>query len=106
VFADMADRTQVWQTGLEGFDMKESVVIRQWRQEGKAEGLAMGALTNARAAVVSVLQARFPDVSVSEGVRTALERTADIQQLTDWLRQAALIPSPGDFERLLISSDA
>ncbi len=33
VFAEMAGRKQLWQTGLEGFNMQESKVIRGWRQE-------------------------------------------------------------------------
>ncbi len=36
-----------------------------------------------------------------EGVRSALEKSKDAQQLTDWLRQAALTASPVDFERFL-----
>ena len=51
--------------------------------------------------MVNVLQARFPGTPVPEGVRSALEKNADVQQLTDWLREAALTASPGDFERFV-----
>jgi len=93
VFAEMAGRKQLWETGLEGFNVQESEVIRGWRQEGS--------LTTARAAVVNVLQTRFPGVPLPEGVRSALEKNADARQLSDWLRQAVLTASPADFERSL-----
>ena len=96
VFAEMAGRTALWQTGLEGFNMQESKIMRGWREGG--------ALTNARAAVVNVLQARFPGTPVPEGVTSALEKNADLRQLTDWLRESALTASPADFERFLAAA--
>jgi hypothetical protein len=101
VFADMAGRKQLWETGLEGFNMQESTIMRQWREEAKKQGIEEGTLTNARAAVVNVLQARFPQTPVPEGVRAALEKNADVQQLTYWHREAVLTASRADFERYL-----
>jgi hypothetical protein len=101
VFADMAGRTALWQTGLEGFNMQESKIMRQWRQEGIEKGIEEGALTTARAAVVNVLQTRFPEAPVPDGVRSALEKNADVRQLSDWLREAVLTVSLADFERFL-----
>jgi hypothetical protein len=101
VFAEMAGRAPIWKTGLEGFDMQESALIQGWRKEG----IEQGALRNARAAVVKVLQARFLGAAVPEGVRSALEKSTDVQQLTDWLGVAALTASPADFERFLTSAD-
>ncbi len=100
VFADLAGRKQLWQTGLEGFNVRESEVVREWHKEAFQEGT----LTNARAAVVNVLQARFPEAPVPDGVRSALEKNTDVRQLSDWLRQAVLTPSPTDFERSLTPS--
>ncbi len=100
VFADMAGRKQLWQTGLEGFSMQESTIMREWREEA----MEKGSLTTARAAVVNVLQARFPEAPLPEGVRSALEKNADVRQLTAWLRDAALTASPADFERSLTAS--
>ena len=73
--------------------MQESTVIRGWREEGS--------LKTARAAVMNVLQARFPQTPVSEIVRSTLEKNKDIKQLTDWHREAVLTNSPGEFERFL-----
>jgi hypothetical protein len=101
VFAEMAGRTALWQMGLEDFNVQESAIMRQWRKDGVEEGIEKGALTTARAAVVNVLQARFPGAPVPDGVRSALEKNADVRQLTDWLREAALTASPADFERFL-----
>jgi hypothetical protein len=96
VFAEMAGRKQLWQTELEGFNMQESTIIRGWREEG--------ALTNARAAVVNVLQTRFPEAPLPEGVRSALEKNADVRQLSEWLREAVLTASLADFERFLAAA--
>ena len=104
VFAEMAGRTTLWQTGLEGFPMQESAIMRQWRKDGMEEGIEKGALTTARAAVLNVLQTRFPGTPVPEGVRVALEKSVDVRQLTDWLREAVLTASPGDFERLVAAN--
>src|ERR1700693_2550139 len=65
VFAEMAGRKQLWKTGLEGFDVQESEIVRGWRQEG----IEKGSLMTARAAVVKVLQARFPEAPVHDGGR-------------------------------------
>jgi hypothetical protein len=109
VFAELAGRDTLWKAGLEGFDMQESAIMRGWRKEGLDEGMEKGmekgALTTARAAVLKVLQARFPGEPVPEGVRAALERSADLGRLTDWLGVAALTASPADFERSLASAN-
>jgi hypothetical protein len=108
VFAEMAGRKPVWEPELKGLNVQESPIMRGWRKQGKdeghKEGLKEGTLKNARAAVVSVLQARFPEVPVPEGVRSALDRNEDARQLTDWLQRAALTASPADFERSLANS--
>ena len=140
VFAEMTGRKLLWQTGLEGFNMQESTIMRQWREEaakqgrdaglkegrdkglkegrdeglkeglkegrdeGLKEGLKEGTLMAARAAVLNVLQARFPETPLPEGVRGALEKNADVRQLNDWLREAALTASPADFERFLAAA--
>ncbi len=102
VFADMADRKELWKAGLGGFNVRESEVVREWRKEAFEEGT----LTTARAAVVNVLEARFPTVPVPEGVRSALEKNTDVRQLSDWLRRAVLTASPADFERFLTTPAA
>jgi hypothetical protein len=95
VFAEMAGRKALWVSELEGFNMQESTLIRGWREEG--------AVANARAAVVRVLQARFPETPIPEGVRSALEKNKDVQLLAGWLVEAAVTSSPADFLRFLTS---
>jgi hypothetical protein len=113
VFAEMAGRKQVWETELEGFGMQESPIMRRWRKDGVEEGIEKGieegiekgTLSMARAAVENVLQTRFPGTPVPEGVRSALEKNADVRQLTDWLREAVVTASPADFERFLAAAN-
>jgi hypothetical protein len=98
VFAEMAGRKALWDSELEGFNVQESTIMRGYREEG--------AVANARAAVLTVLQTRFPETPVPEGVRSALEKNADLRQLTVWHREAILTPSPADFERSLAAPTA
>jgi len=35
VFAEMAGRKELWKKGLEGFNMQESTIMREWREETK-----------------------------------------------------------------------
>jgi hypothetical protein len=105
----MAGRKPLWEPELGGFNMQESPIMRKWRQEardkgveeGMEKGMEKGALTTARAAVVNVLQARFPQTPVPAGVHAALEKNTDLGTLTDWHREAVLTGSPADFERFL-----
>ena len=65
------------------------------------EGLKEGSLTVARTAVLSVLQTRFPGAPVPEGVRSALEKSTDIQKMNAWLHEAVLTAAPADLEHFL-----
>jgi hypothetical protein len=38
VFADAADRKPIWDKALEGWNVRESSVVKEWRDEGQAEG--------------------------------------------------------------------
>ena len=39
VFAEMAGRTTLWQTGLEGFNVQESKIMRSWSESGALTNL-------------------------------------------------------------------
>jgi hypothetical protein len=103
VFAEMAGRKTLWETELGGFNLQESTVMNKWRKEATEKGIEMGALTTARAAVLNVLQVRFPGASIPDGVRSAVEKNDDVRLLADWLGKAAVTASPGDFERSVVA---
>lgn len=40
VFAPLTNTTDVWNHALEGFNMKQSAIVNEWKAEGKAKGKA------------------------------------------------------------------
>ena len=42
LFAELTDCVPQWRTGMEGWDMRESTVVAEWKAEGRAEGRAEG----------------------------------------------------------------
>ena len=42
LFAELTDCAAVWKSGREGWDMRESTIVAEWRAEGIAEGKAEG----------------------------------------------------------------
>ena len=88
---------ELWNKGLEGFNMQESTIMREWRKEAREEGW----LNSARSAVLNESGSTFPKDTCARRGPAALEKNANVQQLTDWQREAALTASPADFERFL-----
>ena len=42
VFAELTDCAALWKSGLEGWDMRESTIVAEWKAEARAEGMAEG----------------------------------------------------------------
>jgi hypothetical protein len=42
LFAELADRAETWTLALEGWEMRPSQVVEEWRNEGRVEGRAEG----------------------------------------------------------------
>ena len=115
-FADLADRRPAWVTGLEGFNVKESQVLRQLMREvledatkesrqegireGRQEGLQMGELSRLREDVRLILSVRLP-APTPEDVERAIASAADVSVLTRWLQAAAMATSWEDFRSQL-----
>jgi hypothetical protein len=38
LFAELADRAETWKLALEGWEMRPSQVVEEWRNEGRVEG--------------------------------------------------------------------
>lgn len=87
VFADAADRKPIWDAALEGWNVKESSVVKEWREEGKAEGQAT--------ALIAVLEARFSQVPAE--LQTRIGQTADLTILKSWLTHAVRAASLAEF---------
>ena len=79
VFAEAAGRKELWVKQLEGWNMKVSTVVEEWRLEGEVRGLVAG--------VLGVLEAKFGGVPPE--LADAIRPTTDAAQLRSWLIAAS-----------------
>jgi predicted transposase YdaD len=96
VFAELAGRRTEWKQALEGWNMRQSMVITEWqdeaRAEGREEGREEGRRETQRAALLQVLEARF-SVPVPNDLTTAIQADADAEELARWLKIASTADS-------------
>lgn len=99
VFAEAANCKDVWKQALKGWQMTESMQVREWQAEalakGEAIGEAKGEAKGRAAAVVKVLEARF--TSVPQDLADAIRATTDLDTLDHWLPLAAVADSLDSF---------
>ncbi len=88
VFAELAGRKDAWRQSLEGWNMRESMVISGWQAEARRDDL------------LRVLQARFL-VPIPEEVSAAVEAQDDLNELSRWLVLAATAESLDAFRSAL-----
>jgi hypothetical protein len=80
LFGELTGCEAVWQSGLEGWNMRESTVVAEWKAEGRAEGIAEGK----RDALLLVLGQKF-QAQVPDELVAAIEAQADVDVLSQWL---------------------
>jgi len=84
IFADFADRKPIWKAELEGWNVRESTVIREWQLEAKVE--------NTQEKLLELLQGKF-GASLPTDVRDGIERCKKLDTLNQWFRAAITAPS-------------
>lgn len=89
VFAELADRHEVWKQALEGFNVRESSVVNEWVAEGKVERRAED--------VRKVLEARFK--TLPEDLIARLTSTRVDEVLLSWLLLAAQVENLEQFRQ-------
>jgi hypothetical protein len=82
VFAELANCQDVWRKALEGWDMKESQIVKEWEDKARREGEAKGKTEGKAEALLQFLQKRFK--TVPDDLRTAI-LAAQEDRLTGWL---------------------
>ena len=92
VFADLADRKEIWKQGLEDWNVKQSTVANEWRTEGIAVGLTKGD----QKAILNLLQIRFH--SKPPEIVERVMATQDADRLSRWFELAATEASLEDFQ--------
>jgi hypothetical protein len=79
VFSRLAKREEVWSPYLEGMNVEESSVLREWADSGAVKAL--------REKVMLVLRDRFPG-AVPSDLESALNRQRDAAVMSQWFDQA------------------
>jgi hypothetical protein len=102
VFAELADRQDVWKAGLEGWDVEESMVVKEWQEQalakglarglaqGLAEGQSIGAVTATRAKLVRLMEKRFGP-SLPADLVAAVNAQTDLATLDRWFDDAITV---------------
>jgi hypothetical protein len=80
VFADLANCLPVWKQGLEGWNMRKSQIVEEWREEGRQEGR----IEAFRDLLLRRLQKRFSALSAPEVIAVVQAQT-NADELLRWL---------------------
>jgi hypothetical protein len=92
IFADLTDRVEQWRSGLEGWNMRESTVVAEWKAEGRAEGK--------REDLLRLLELKFRATVPSDLVST-VENQSNLDILTNWFDSAVLADSLEAFRKAI-----
>lgn len=85
MFAELTGCQEVWKTALEGFNVRQSVVVNDWKAEAKIEGIQ------------GLLTARLGGVPAD--IAAKLAETRDLAVLQTWLVLAGQAPNLDDFRK-------
>jgi len=85
VFAELTGHQEVWKTALEGFNVRQSVVVNDWKAEAKIEGIQ------------GLLTARLGGVPAD--IAAKLAETRDLSVLQTWLILAGQAATLDDFRK-------
>ena len=120
VFAELANRLNQWKGELEGWNMRESQVVSEWRAEGRKQGQAegrkqgqvegrkqgqvegreQGRAEGQQTALLQFLKKRFND-GMPKNVTNVIKRESNLEILARWIEQAAIAESLEDFLRVI-----
>jgi hypothetical protein len=99
VFAEWVGHRSVWQPSLEGFNVRQLEIVREWRDEGCAEGR----LESLRSSLEKVLRKRYPP-DVPSDVAEVIQQTTDPEMLSTWFDAALEAQSLDEFRTAMRSS--
>jgi hypothetical protein len=101
VFAELARCLGAWKTALEGWNVKTSEVVEEWKAEGRAEGQ----LQATRGKLLRALQVRFGPDLPGELVK-AIEEESNASALDRWFDLALTAPSLDRFRAAFSTNGA
>jgi hypothetical protein len=85
VLAELTGSQEAWTIALEGFNVRQSVVVNEWKAEAKVEGIE------------GLLKARLGGVPAD--IAAKLAKTRDLAVLQSWLILAGQAPTLDDFRK-------
>jgi hypothetical protein len=107
LFAELTDYAAVWKSGLEGWNMRESTIVAEWKAEGRAEGMAAGMAEGvakgmaegvAKGMAEGVAKAKRSDLlellgekfgsPIAPDLVATIEAQADVDVLSRWFKAA------------------
>jgi hypothetical protein len=88
IFSELTDSRRVWEKGLEGFNVRESIFGRELRTEGRVETYQEN--------LVRVLRSRFPGAQLDD-VEQRVKQQKKADELSRWFDLALSVGSPDDF---------
>ena len=92
LFAELAGRTEAWKKALEGWNMRPSQVVEEWRNEGRVEGQ----LATRREDLLALLEERFG--ALPDGLLQRIQATTDVERLKAALRQVLHLHTAKDLQ--------
>jgi hypothetical protein len=106
VFAELTGCADLWRSALKEWNMRESMIVNEWKAEARAEGLAEGRAEGRtegqRSALLLVLGQRF-HTPVPRDLVAAVEAQSDSAVLTRWLTTALAADSLDAFRTAIAS---
>src|SRR5262249_38336023 len=94
--AEWADHAARWRFGLEGWNMRESSIVAEWKAEGRAEGEPVGIASTKRADLLRLLVLNLQTVVPSD-LASVIESQEDLDVLACWFDNAIMAESLVDF---------
>jgi hypothetical protein len=99
LFAEAAGCAELWQEALEGWEMIESKIVKEWTAQARQEGVMEGEIRGLRKGLLLLLNSRFG--TVPGDLAAAIHACTDLEKLNGWMDQATVTPSLDEFSRLV-----
>jgi hypothetical protein len=93
VFAEWAGHRAVWQQALEGFNVRQLEIVREWKDEARVEERQNNLLR--------VLRKRFPP-EVPPDLSQTIQETKDLEVLARWFDTALEVSSLDAFRSIVL----
>lgn len=103
IFARLRPGAELWEELLKEWNVEQSTLLREWmdkgREEGRVEGQVKGEAKGKRESLLDVIQ-RWGD-PVPEDLRKLIEQENDLDQLSQWFRQALAATSVDEIRQII-----